>query len=208
MSRLGGMSASLRSTSDRNAALPRIDAMCHKRHSLSQSSISSARTIRDIGTSIPSAFAVVRLITKDPRAPQESWARHWPCKDERVCRACRGTSFAMLERAKRASHIDPPAPSYAIMRRARPYRGENPEPSEDVLGELDHRPGIGEQLGYFTSFPPVPACSVSPKSGSRTQREALIGILICAFWSAGPLCLMRLRVLLPKLGSEPPCHPG
>ena len=45
--------------------------MGHKRHSLSQSSISSARTIRDIGTSIPSAFAVVRLITKDPRAPQE-----------------------------------------------------------------------------------------------------------------------------------------
>ncbi len=38
----------------------------------------------------------------------------------------------MLERAKRASHIDPPASSYAIMRRARPYRGENPEPGKDV----------------------------------------------------------------------------
>ena len=53
----------------------------------------------------------------------------------------------MLERAKRASHIDPPASSYAIMRRARPYRGENPEPGKDVLGELDPWPGIREQPG-------------------------------------------------------------
>jgi hypothetical protein len=38
----------------------------------------------------------------------------------------------MLEKAKRASHIDPPASSYAIMRRARPYRGENHGPGKDV----------------------------------------------------------------------------
>src|SRR5262249_45426005 len=50
----------------------------------------------------------------------------------------------MLERAKRASHIDPPASSYAIMRRARPYRGENNEPGKDVHGELDPTPGIRE----------------------------------------------------------------
>jgi hypothetical protein len=31
------------------------------------------------------------------------------------------------------------------MRRARPYRGENPGPGKDVHGELDHRPGIREQ---------------------------------------------------------------
>ena len=31
------------------------------------------------------------------------------------------------------------------MRRARPYRGENPEPGKDVHGELDLRPGIREQ---------------------------------------------------------------
>jgi len=30
------------------------------------------------------------------------------------------------------------------MRRARPYRGENPEPGKDVHGELDLRPGIRE----------------------------------------------------------------
>jgi hypothetical protein len=51
--------------------------------------------------------------------PQESWRAIAP-------------GFAKLARAKRASHIDPPASSYAIMRRAYPYRGENPEPGKDV----------------------------------------------------------------------------
>jgi hypothetical protein len=54
---------------------------------------------------------------------------------------------AMLERAKRASHVDPPASSYAIMRRAGPYRGENPGPGKYVEGELEPRPGIREQPG-------------------------------------------------------------
>jgi hypothetical protein len=31
------------------------------------------------------------------------------------------------------------------MRRACPYRGENPGPGKDVHGELDHRPGIRER---------------------------------------------------------------
>jgi hypothetical protein len=44
-------------------------------------------------------------------------------------------------------NIDPPASSYAIMRRARPYRGENPAPGKDVDGELDPTPGIREQPG-------------------------------------------------------------
>ena len=35
-------------------------------------------------------------------------------------------------KSKRASHIDPPASSYAIMRRACPYRGENPGPGKDA----------------------------------------------------------------------------
>jgi hypothetical protein len=33
----------------------------------------------------------------------------------------------------------------AIMRRARPYRGENPGPGKDADGELDGRPGIRER---------------------------------------------------------------
>jgi tetratricopeptide (TPR) repeat protein len=45
----------------------------------------------------------------------------------------------------RASHIDPPPSSYAIMRRARPYRGESKGPGKDVHGELDPTPGITER---------------------------------------------------------------
>src|SRR5215831_16724570 len=44
-----------------------------------------------------------------------------------------------------ACNIDPPASSYAIMRRAHPYRGENPVPGKDARGELDPTPGIREQ---------------------------------------------------------------
>jgi hypothetical protein len=42
-----------------------------------------------------------------------------------------------LDRRDRACNIDPPASSYAIMRRARPYRGENTGPGRDDRGELD-----------------------------------------------------------------------
>jgi hypothetical protein len=62
-----------------------------------------------------------------------------------VVRSPQALRCSMLNRAKRGSHIDPPASSCAIMRRARPYRGENPGPGKDVHAELDPRPGIREQ---------------------------------------------------------------
>src|SRR6202043_3775930 len=65
-----------------------------------------------------------------------------PCRDAGVGEIAPG--FAMLERAKRASHIDPPASSYAIMRRACPYCGENHGSGKDFHGELDPTPGIRE----------------------------------------------------------------
>ena len=68
--------------------------------------------------------------------------RRRPCRDDSDGEI--GPGFAMLK-SKRASHIDPPASSYAIMRRACPYRGENPGPGKDIHGELDPRPGIREQ---------------------------------------------------------------
>src|SRR5262245_25299174 len=71
----------------------------------------------------------------------------------------------MLERAERASHIDPPASSYAIMQRASPYCGENPEPGKDVHGELELRPGIREQPGSAASdryIRDAPALSAMP----------------------------------------------
>jgi hypothetical protein len=42
------------------------------------------------------------------------------------------------------------------MRRARPYRGENPAPGEDVDGELDPTAGIREQ--------PRPICDIQDAS--------------------------------------------
>jgi hypothetical protein len=46
-------------------------------------------------------------------------------------------AWRALERCDRAFNIDPPTSPYAIMRRARPYRGENSGPGEDNSGELD-----------------------------------------------------------------------
>jgi hypothetical protein len=48
----------------------------------------------------------------------------------------------MLERAERASHIDPPASSDAIMQRACPYCGENPGPGKDVTESLNLGPEL------------------------------------------------------------------
>jgi hypothetical protein len=56
----------------------------------------------------------------------------------------------MLARAKRAPHLDPPASSYAIMRRACPYRGENPGPGKDVSkGSLTEGPELENSLGHL-----------------------------------------------------------
>ena len=63
-----------------------------------------------------------------------------PCRDAGVGEIALG--LAMLKRANRASHIDPPASSNAIMRRARPYCGENPEPGKDVTESLTPRPEL------------------------------------------------------------------
>jgi hypothetical protein len=86
-----------------------------------------------------------------------------PCRDAGVGAIVPG--FAMLRRAKRASHIDPPASSHAIMRRACPYRGENPGPGKDVHGELDPWPGIREQPGSrIAGFQRAGLSPLSPKA--------------------------------------------
>jgi hypothetical protein len=63
-----------------------------------------------------------------------------PCRDVGVGEIAPG--FAMPSRAERASHIDPPASSDAIMRKACPYRGENPGPGKDAYRELDPKPEL------------------------------------------------------------------
>ena len=89
--------------------------------------------------------------------------RRRPCRDDGGGEIAPG--FAMLQESNRASHIDPPASSYAIMRRAYPYRGENRGPGEDVDGELDRRPGIREQPGSRAER------LASSKSGPRLLQE-------------------------------------
>ena len=73
----------------------------------------------------------------------------------------------MPNRAKRVSHIDPPASSYAIMRRASPYRRENSEPgiTESLTPnpELENSLDPKETWGRFDS------------SGERLHRTARTG---------------------------------
>ena len=90
-----------------------------------------------IGRAKMNVFAVraAQLAESRPASGSER-----PCRDAGVGEIALG--FAMLKRAKRASHIDPPASSYAIMRRARPYRGENPAPGKDAHGGLTPRPEL------------------------------------------------------------------
>jgi hypothetical protein len=52
-----------------------------------------------------------------------------PCRDDGGGEIAPG--FAMLERAKRDSHIDPPTSVCTIMRRTCPDRGENHGPGKD-----------------------------------------------------------------------------
>jgi hypothetical protein len=90
-----------------------------------------------------------------------------PCRDAGVGEIALG--LAMLKRANRASHIDPPASSNAIMRRARPYRGENPEPGKDVTESLTPRPELENKIGMHQ-----PADFQFVMAGAHPQRwEAL-----------------------------------
>jgi hypothetical protein len=58
-------------------------------------------------------------------------------------------AYNMLEGAKRASHINPPASPYAIMRRACPYRGENHGPGKDVRESLTTDPELENSQDLF-----------------------------------------------------------
>jgi hypothetical protein len=65
----------------------------------------------------------MRLHSRTTKFPPISGSKR-PCRDAGVGAIAPG--FAMLERAKRASHIDPPASSHAIMRRALPLPRREP----------------------------------------------------------------------------------
>ena len=58
------------------------------------------------------------------------------------------------KRGKRASHLDPPASSYAIMRKACPYRGENNGPGKDVQESLTRGPELENRQGQIKPLNP------------------------------------------------------
>ena len=66
--------------------------------------------------------------------PQHGGKRR-PCRDDGDGEIAR--CFASARKGDRDCNIGPPASSYAIMRRACPYRGENGGPGKDDRGELD-----------------------------------------------------------------------
>jgi hypothetical protein len=86
---------------------------------------------------------------KDNEFPPNSGSER-PCRDAGVGEVAPG--FAVLDRAKRASHIDPLTSSYAIMRRARPYRGENHEPVRMFKESLTSCPELENSLGQKATF--------------------------------------------------------
>ena len=92
-----------------------------------------------------------------------------PCRDAGVGVIVLG--FAMLRRAKRVPHLDPPASSRAIMRRACTYRGENNGPGKDVNGELDPWPGIREQPRPKPAVKEICATGRKPAEQSLRNRE-------------------------------------
>ena len=68
-----------------------------------------------------------------------------PCRDDGGGEIALG--FTMLQESNRASHIDPPASSYAIMRRISPTAERTLDLARMFEGELDRKPGIREQPG-------------------------------------------------------------
>src|SRR5262249_1776259 len=91
---------------------------------------------------------------------------HWcPCRDDGGGEIVR--CLASTRKGDRAFNIDPPASSYAIMRRARPYRGENSGPGKDHEESLTPRPGIREQ------HRPEPVITASQQRGPLRSRPPL-----------------------------------
>ena len=117
-----------------------------------------------------------------------------PCRDAGVGEIALG--LAMLKRANRASHIDPPASSNAIMRRARPYCGENPEPGKDVTESLTPRPELENGQDPQETSAALDCCCTKRSSGLFRQSHFPDFIGCLALGKA-----MRRRYLIKLIGS-------
>src|SRR5579859_1321589 len=99
------------------------------------------------GSTEPSLTGRRRRLPRSTHKEITGFPRHGgksrPCRDGGGGEIVR--FFACVRKDDRACNIDPPASSYAIMRRACPYRGENSGPGKDDVESLTPRPGIREQ---------------------------------------------------------------
>jgi hypothetical protein len=86
----------------------------------------------------PSSTGRRRLLPSEgiPRSCRTGGKRR-PCRDDGDGEFVR--FFASVRKADRDCNIEPPASPYAIMRRVRPYRGENSGPGKDIVGKLDNQ---------------------------------------------------------------------
>ena len=150
---------------------------------------------------------LISLHSRTTEFPPTS-GRQRPCRDAGVGAIALG--LAILERAKRASHIDPPASPYAIMRRASPYRGENPGPGKDGLGELDPTHGIRERPRSVADIEgAIENCARQPNGGLILPTDSLHRKLIAD--SANRFRLPAISGVsdnfLPELRTECCCQP-
>jgi len=77
--------------------------------------------------------------------------------------------FASLNQRDCVCNIDPPTSSYAIMRRARPYCGENSGPGKERCGELTSNPELENSIGQIRS------------SDDVRRATALTSYFLCVF---------------------------
>src|SRR6185437_2366960 len=82
--------------------------------------------------------------------------------------------FASVRKGDRACNIDPPTSSYAIMRRACPYRGENSGPGKDDVESLTPRPGIREHNREYSAH-----AVMEPIRALVTPRQTLLHHTLC-----------------------------
>src|SRR5262245_4790490 len=78
-----------------------------------------------------------------------------------------------LNRRDCACNIDPPASSYAIMRRAGPYRGENSGPGKDDRGELDTKTRNERTQSALSGLAEM-VCKLSALRGEADMRDRVI----------------------------------
>src|ERR1700746_818795 len=91
------------------------------------------------------------------RCSKEQSALHTLIRQRHLTPSCGGhapTAERTMDPARIFTESLTPRPELenAIMRRARPYRGENHGPGKDFHRELDPTPGIREQPGSTTSL--------------------------------------------------------